>query len=112
MSDLLFSAVFGSLRCRSFTLFTEDRSLRSLKILESLQALAPIYRALARSKFYRPQGRSNLSLLLLLVVTLLDAVLQFAIHDKLDLRTCELAALLFGSFDEICQLFGFVNLAI
>ena len=60
MSELLFSAVFGSLRCRSFTLFTEDRSLRSLKILESLQALAPIYRALARSKFYRPQGRSNL----------------------------------------------------
>ena len=50
MSDLLFSAVFRSLRCRSFTLFTVDRSLRSLKILESLQALAPIYRALARSK--------------------------------------------------------------
>ena len=41
MSDLLFSAVFGSLRCRSFTLFTEDLR-KSTGACADLQGFSPI----------------------------------------------------------------------
>ena len=51
-------------------------------------------------------------LLLLLVVALLDAVLQFGIHDELDLGAAEGMTLLFGSSDEVIELLCLINFAI